>query len=122
MRYAWGKGRIERVEIDRHIERPVDARPRAGGKRLHLDYVDAEPCDLIPLVRRQRTDAHLHQPPAQLFFHDPREWAGVRIPIACELVVKIGVRVDVEDGDARMSWSDGAHDRIRDRMVAAERD
>ena len=96
--------------------------PSAAGDVLHLDRVDVEAPDLIALMRRQRADADLHESPAQLFLHDPRERAGVRKAIALELVVKIAVGVDVKDRGRRVQARDGAHDRISDRMIAAERD
>ena len=89
---------------------------------LHLDRIDGESRDLIALVRGQRADADLHQPRAQVFFHDARERAGVRIAIALEFVIEIGVRVDVQDRDAAMPLRDRAHDRIGDRVIAAEAD
>ena len=89
---------------------------------LHLDRVDAEARDLIALMRRQRADADLHEPRAQLLFHDARERAGVRKAIALEFVIEIAVRVDVQDGDRRDAARDRAHDRIGDRVIAAERD
>lgn len=73
-------------------------------------------------MRRQRADAYLHEPPAQLFFHDSGKRAGVRIAIAFELIVKISVRVDVQDRDGPVILRDRAHDWVRDRMIAAQGD
>ena len=59
---------------------------------------------------------------ARPLLHDPRERAGVREAVSAELVVEVGVRVEVEDRKPRILSGERPHDRIGDRVVAAERD
>src|SRR5439155_2318832 len=97
-------------------------RSGAGDPRAHVDYLDAESLDLIALVTRERSNAHLYEAVGESLLHDPREGTGVRIPIAIEFVVEIRMRIDVENGEAPVLGSNAAQDRIRDRVIAAEGD
>ena len=45
-----------------------------------------------------------------------------RVAVALELVVEIGVRVDVEDRESGLSPTDGPEHRVGHGVVAAERD
>ena len=59
-------------------------------------------------MRRERADTHLHQPRREPLLHDARERAGVRVAdrlrrfigVRRKRVVEVGVRVEVEDGEA----------------------
>ena len=122
MAHAGRECRIQAIHVHRHVHRPVDQRPHAGRPRAHVDDFHAEARCLLLLVRRQRADADLHQPARQPFLHDARERAGMRIPIALELVVQVRMRIDVQDGRPRKHLMHGTHDGIRDGMIPAERD
>ena len=104
-----------------HVDGTVEADLEPVPKILHLDHLDAETRDLLPLMGVGRADADLDEAAGEPLFHDPGERAGVREAIALELVVEVGMRVEVQDRKVRVLSGEGAHDRIRDRVVAAER-
>ena len=54
--------RIEAVEIDRDIQRPLEHRDRIGSETRHGDNLDAEPACLLAQVAVERANADLHQP------------------------------------------------------------
>ena len=113
--------RIETVEIERHIDGTVEAQRESVAEVAHLDHLDPESRGLLPLVRRRRPDADLHETRGQPGLHDAGEGTGVREPIAAELVVEIGMRVEMEDGEPRIFRRERPDDRVRDRVVASER-
>ena len=44
----------------------------------------------------------------------------MRVTVALEFVVQIGVRINVQNGQALVMTPNGSHDRICDRVIAAE--
>ena len=64
-------------------------------------------------------NADLHQAAGQLFFHDARERAGMREPIAIEFIVKVRVSVEVKDGQVRIVRMKSLNRGIGHRVVAA---
>ncbi len=57
-----------------------------------------------------------------MLFHHARERACVRQPAAFELVVQVGVRVDVKHRQPRMGTGMGPQHRVGDGVIAAERE
>ena len=84
--------------------------------------LDAETLGLSSLVRVQGADADLYQTTGEAVLHDPGEWTGVGFAVALELVIEIGVGIEVEDRQPRVPAGGGSHDGIGDGMVAAEGD
>ncbi len=114
--------RIEGVDVDRNVHRLAQRRTATRDPGTHVDHLDPVTLGLGALHRGQRADAHLHQSIGQALFHDPGEGTRMRVPIALELRVQVGMGVEVQDTELRMKPSHGPHDRVGDRMVAAERD
>ena len=114
--------RVEPVQVDRDVHIALDTWPRAIGPRAHVDLLDAEACRLFAPMARHRPDADLHEPDGQALLQNPRERTGVREAIAFEFVIEIGVGVDLENGQVPERLPHRSHDRIRDRVIAAERD
>jgi hypothetical protein len=73
-------------------------------------------------VAIHRSDPDLHQPPSQLLFHDAGERAGVGEAVPLELVVQVGMGVDVKNCELGVLSAHGANDRVGDRVIATERD
>ena len=102
MRDPRREGWVQRVEIDRQIDRSIDRGARTRRPGAHVDDLDAESIRLETLMRVERADTDLHEAIRQPLLHDPREWTGVRVPIALELVVQVGVRVQMQHGEPRV--------------------
>jgi hypothetical protein len=69
-----------------------------------------------------RSDPNLHQPPSQPFFHDAGKRAGVREAISLELVVQVGMGIDVEDRELGVAPAHGTKDRVGNGVIATESD
>jgi hypothetical protein len=120
MRNARGKRRIERIHVERNVDRAVDLHAIERGQVPHFDDLDAEFLCLLALMPGHRPNADLDQPLGRAFLHDARKRASVRQPVAFEFVVEIGVRVEVENGQSGNVLAEGAHDRQGNRVVAAQ--
>src|SRR3546814_17457808 len=64
-------------------------------------------------------DADLHQPLRMTRLADARKGRGVAARIAGEIIVEIGMRVEVEDRHRAVTRGRGLDERAGDRMVAA---
>src|SRR5207248_2301475 len=122
VRYAGREGGVERVDVYRHIGRAPEARPFPRDPGTHVDHRDAVALGLRPLYGVHGPDPHLHQAIRETLLHDPRERAGVRIGVACELGIEIGVRVEVQHLESRVKPADRADDGVRDRVITAQHD
>ena len=67
-------------------------------------------CSLLTLMAVHRPDAHLHQAAREPLLHDAGEGAGVRETVALELVVQVGMGVDVQDRQPWVPPPDGPQD------------
>ena len=65
-------------------------------------------------------DADLDQAAGEALFHDPGERARVREAVALELVVEIGMGIDVENGERWMAPAHRTENGIRHGMVPAQ--
>src|SRR3546814_18038616 len=65
-------------------------------------------------------DADLHQPLRMTRLADARKGRGVAARIAGEIIVEIGMRVEVEDRHRAVTRGRGLDEREGDRMGAAE--
>ncbi len=117
---AGGEGGIEAVEVDGDVGRSADGRRIEPAERAGLDRLDAEPVDLLALVGVGGADPDLDEAIAQPVLHDPGERRRVAEPIAVQLVVEVGVGVDVDDGEVGVGGPDGPQDGKGDRMIAAQ--
>src|SRR5882762_5657934 len=77
---------------------------------------------LLVLVRVQGTDADLDEAVDELLFHDSRERAGVGVGIAFVIAVKIGMGVEMDEGDSGDLLADAAKNWVGDGVIAAEAD
>jgi len=66
----------------------------------HLDDLDAELLGLLALMPSHGPNADLDQTFGRAFLHDAGKRASMRQPIPFQFVVKIGMRVEVEDGQS----------------------
>ena len=89
---------------------------------LHVDHLDLKTIGLFALMTRHRANPNLHEPSGEMLLHDPRKRTGMRIRVAVERIVEIGVRVDVKNGQTLHRSAHGANRGERNRMVAAEND
>src|SRR5262245_26415665 len=121
MRNPGRECRIQSVEIDRYINGPAQVRAPPFRPRSHVDDVRAEARRLFALVAGHRPNSDLDETQVRMLLENARERAGVREPVALELVVEVGMRVDLQDGESRDLARDRTHDRIRDRVVSADR-
>jgi hypothetical protein len=67
--------RVQCVNINRNVDRPIQGDTQVALNVPHLDDFHAEPMRLRTLMVRHRSDPHLHQTVGELLFHDPRERA-----------------------------------------------
>ena len=122
MRDAGREGGIEPVEVDADVERRVGDRHALRREIAHLDHLDSEPLRLRAAMGVERPDADLDQPARMPALHDPREGRGVAERIAFEIVVEIGMGVEMEDVERAVDSGERGDDRPGDHMIAAERD
>ncbi len=120
MRHAGRVGRVQRVDVHRKIDRRRQVEPKFLAAATGLDNLDAETLELVAVMIVDGAKPHLNQTIGKLLFHDPgkRRGVGSRVTLVC--VVDIGVRIDMKNGQAGVTATYGAHDRMRDRVVAAE--
>src|SRR5215218_6544499 len=97
MRHARRKRRIERVNVERDIDRSIKLQLQIPDQVTHLDRLNTKLSHLLPLIRGKRSDPDLHESLHQFLFHDAREWRGVRITIALISVVKIRMSVEMKN-------------------------
>src|SRR4029077_13508186 len=77
---------------------------------------------LLALMSIHGADADLDQALGGSLFHDARKWASVRQPAALEIVVEIGVGIEMEDGQSRNPPCESSNDGKSNRVVATKRD
>jgi len=65
-------------------------------------------------------NANLDQALGRALFHNAGEGAGVREAVAFELVVEVGVGIEMDDGQPRNALAEGANDRQSDGVIAAQ--
>lgn len=89
------ESRVEHVEIEGEIDRPVELNGKRTGPSSHLVGLDSETRDLIALMSGQGPDPNLDQARRQPAFHDSGEGAGMgeRIPLVGVIEVAVGVEV-----------------------------
>src|SRR5580765_3901902 len=121
MRDPRRKCRIQHIHIKRHINWTVCLQLRVSREILHLHHLDAEPMSLLALMAARSPDADLHQPLGEATFHDPRKGTGMGQPVALKLVIQIGVRIKVKDGEPGMFLSECLYYRVGNRMIPAKR-
>ena len=122
MRHPRRKRRIEHIEVERHIHRPLNLHPRQiDAARSHLTHFHAKFLRLSFLVRVQRPYPHLNQPSRQLLFHDSRKRASVRVRVIFIVFIEVGVRVEVNNRQPGMLSSNPSHQRIGHRMISAQK-
>ncbi len=73
MRHSGRIGRIQRVQIETDIDRPVKGQDLSFTPIFHLDHFHAKFIRLGALMTVQCADADLDEAPSQAFFHDARE-------------------------------------------------
>jgi hypothetical protein len=122
VRHAGREGGIQSVQIHREVDRTFHDWAHSGLPRPHVDHFDTKPLRLALLVAVHRSDPDLHQPPSQSLFHDPGERAGVREAVPLELVVQVGMGIDVEDRELGVVSAHGTKDRVGNGVIATERE
>ena len=122
MRDAGREGGIEAVEVDADVERRSRDRHALRREIAHLDHLDAEPRRLGAAMGVHRADAELDEAAGVAGLHDPRERRGVAERVALEIVIEIGMGVEMEDVQRAVNRGERGDDRAGDHMVAAERD
>ena len=76
---------------------------------------------LLPLMAIESANAHLNQTLGSSFFHRAGKRTSMRVPVAFQFVVQVGMRVEMEDRQPGHALSEGAQDGQCDRVVAAKR-
>lgn len=122
MRHPRRKRRIERVNIKRDVNWPIELQLQIPDQISHLDRLDTKLPHLFTLIRSERSNPNLHEALRKLLFHDPRERGSVRITITLIAVVNIRMRVEMKNVEVFVLARERSHDRRCDRVIAAERD
>src|SRR5262249_52935608 len=99
MRDTRRERRIERVHVNRNINRRFETQFEAILEISHLDYFHPEAFGLLTLMTVHRANADLYQTLRQRFLQNARKWAGMRIRITVKIVIEIGMRVEVQNTD-----------------------
>ena len=111
MRNARRKRRIERVNVERDVNRRIKLELQVADQVAHLDRLNAKLPHLFALMCGERSDSHLHQSLHQPLFHDARKRRRVRITIALVVIVNIRMRVEVKDAQVFVLARKRSHDR-----------
>lgn len=128
------EGRVEHVDVETHIGRPVAHHPpRFGQGRLdaqfdelfHVDHADAALAGESVVVRRihraANADLHRAQRVEQTFLDGPAEWRAVGVGVVAEVaVVGIGMRIEMHHAQRPLA-TQGAKDRQGHQVVATDR-
>ena len=69
----------------------------------------------------ERADADLHEPLCMSGFADPRERRGMATRISAEIIIEIGMGIEVKDCHRAMTGRRSLDERETHRMVAAQR-
>jgi hypothetical protein len=88
----------------------------------HLDDLDTEPLGLRAAVAIEGADADLDEAHGMAGFHDPGKGRGVGERVALEIVVEVGMCVEMEDVDRTRGARHRRDRRKADRVVAAEKE
>ena len=115
-----GQAGLDRVQVERQVHRHVEAKRHAVTPGGHLDHFHPEPLRLLALVSRHRPDSDLDQAVRQALFHDPGERTRMGVRVSLEVVVQVGMGVEVQDAEAGVVGSHPAQRGVGDRVVAAE--
>src|SRR5215213_10582678 len=94
MRHAGRKRRIERVNVERNVNRCVKLQLQIPDQIPHLNRLNAKLSRLLTLIRSERSNPDLHESLCKFLFHDAREWRSVRITIALVAVVTVRMRAE----------------------------
>src|SRR5258706_10288120 len=121
MRNPRRERRIDPIQVERNINRPVNLEPVVRRKSSHLHHVDAESSCLFALMPIHRPNPYLHQPLRQAFFHDARKRTRMRHPAAFVFVIQIGMRVKMNDRQLGIAPRKRFQDRISNRVVPTHR-
>src|SRR6267143_1744879 len=122
MRDGGGEGGIERVHVERDVDGSGEVEMRWVGQILYFENFHAVFFRLLVLVCVQGADADLDESMDELLFHDSRERAGGGVWIAFVIGVKIGMGIEMDEGDSGDALTDRAEDRSGDGVIAAEAD
>src|ERR1044072_1768013 len=122
MRHAGCKRRIERVNVERDVNRRIKLQLQIPDQVAHLDRLNAKLSHLFTLMSGERSYPYLDQSLHESLFHDARKGRSVRITIALVAVVNVRMRVEMKDAQVFVLARERSHDRVCDRVVAAERD
>jgi len=98
VRYTGSKGRVEYIQVERNVDRVIEAEFRFLGQGG--GWMDANPESLC-LLRSNGIlgpDSYLNQIYVIKRFHDARERAGVGERITLEVRIQVRVRVELDDG------------------------
>ncbi len=100
VRDAGCEGRIERIDIHRHIDRGGYARAAASRRSGMTSIVSTpKPLELLAVMIVDRAQPDLDQAVGELFLHDAGKGRGVRARIALIGVIDVGMSVNMEDGE-----------------------
>src|SRR5215470_12484331 len=123
MRHAGRESGIERVDVDGEVDRRLKVEvERQVPAATRFDDLDTEALELRSMMVGHAAKSDLNQSIGESLLHDPSERRGVRTWVALVGVIDVGVSVDVEDRQLRVEAADDAHDRMGDRVVAAQAD
>src|SRR5579872_6110639 len=122
MRYTRSKRRIKHIHIKGDVNRPIPFQLLVRRQSPHLHHFHSELSRLLSLMPIHGPYADLHQSLRQARFHDPREGTRMREPVSLEFVIQIGMRIEVQNRQFAIPFREGFHQRISDRVIAAERD
>ena len=121
VRHARGFAGVDAIKVDADIERAGEHRHLIGCKIGHRHDFHAEAFGLLAAMPVECPNADLHQPRGQASLHDPGERRGVAARVAVKIIIKIGMRVKVQDRHRAVLGVDPAHHRVGHRVIPAQR-
>src|SRR5690606_26633074 len=103
MRHARRECRIESIDVERDVDRRLELQLHAIAPAAGFDHFHAKTFELLAMLIADSAQAYLHQPVRKPLLHDSCEWRRMRSRVVLIRVIDIGMRVDVQNREARVA-------------------
>ena len=120
VRNTGSERRVERIQVDADVKRCGRDRHLIRCEASHFHDLDPEPLRLLAAMRVERTDSDLDEACRKSPLHDPGERRRMAERIALEIVIEIGVSIEMQDVQLPMMLGQARDDRIGDHVVATK--
>src|SRR5579862_1568229 len=122
MRDSRRECRIENVNVEADVNGAGSLQLIKSRKSSHLNHLDPELFCLFLLMSVHGADSDLYEALCQSRFHDSRERACVRHPVTAELLIQVGMCIEMKNRQRHMPRRYSFYDWKSNRVIATERD